>query len=91
MLNITIRKMKLKVTKRYQLIIVRITILKKTKHARSWWLTLIILATQEAEIRRIAVGNQPRQIVCDPISKILNTKRTGRVAQVVEYLLSKRK
>jgi hypothetical protein len=29
----------------------------------SWWLTSVILATQEAEIRRIAVRNQPGQIV----------------------------
>jgi hypothetical protein len=28
-----------------------------------WWLTPIILATQEAEIRRITVQSQPRQIV----------------------------
>jgi hypothetical protein len=27
------------------------------------WLKLVILATQEAEIRRIIVGSQPRQIV----------------------------
>jgi hypothetical protein len=28
-----------------------------------WWLTPIILDTQEAEIKRIVVQNQPRQIV----------------------------
>jgi hypothetical protein len=39
------------------------------------WLTPIILATQEAEIRRIEVQSQPRQIVSrDPISKKLFTK-----------------
>jgi hypothetical protein len=27
--------------------------------ARRWWLTPIILATQEAKIRRIVVQNQP--------------------------------
>jgi hypothetical protein len=27
------------------------------------WLTLVILATQEVEIRRITVQSQPRQIV----------------------------
>jgi hypothetical protein len=29
----------------------------------------IILATQEAEIRRIAVQSQPRQIVCETLFK----------------------
>jgi hypothetical protein len=37
--------------------------------ARHWWLTPVILATQEAEIRRISVRSQPGQIVPqDPIS-----------------------
>jgi hypothetical protein len=35
----------------------------------------IILATQEAEIRRITVQSQLRQIVHKTISKIPNTKR----------------
>jgi hypothetical protein len=35
----------------------------------------VILATQEAETRRITVQSQPRQISSpDPISKKLNTK-----------------
>jgi hypothetical protein len=35
----------------------------------------VILATQEAELRRIEVQSQPRQIVSqDPISKITFTK-----------------
>jgi hypothetical protein len=39
------------------------------------WLTSVILATQEAEIRRIAVGSHPGQIVLqDPISKKPITK-----------------
>jgi hypothetical protein len=33
------------------------------------WLTLIIIATQEAEIRRITVQSQPRQIVWRPYPK----------------------
>jgi hypothetical protein len=30
---------------------------------RHWWLTSVILATPEAEIRRIVVQSQPREIV----------------------------
>jgi hypothetical protein len=37
--------------------------LDKTKAAQHQWLRPIILATQEAEIRRIAVRSQPQQIV----------------------------
>jgi hypothetical protein len=33
-----------------------------------WWLTPVILATQEAEIRRIMVRSQPRQIVHETLS-----------------------
>jgi hypothetical protein len=29
----------------------------------TWWFMSVILATQEAEIRRIAVQSQPRQII----------------------------
>jgi hypothetical protein len=41
----------------------------KTLIAGCWWLILVILATQEAEIRRIAVQNQPRQIVLETLSQ----------------------
>jgi hypothetical protein len=44
---------------------------KEVSGARCWWLTPVILATQEAEIRRIAVTAIPRQIVC----KILSQKK----------------
>jgi hypothetical protein len=59
--------------------------LKNTQHkkgwwARHWWLTPVILATQEAEIRRIMVGSQPGQIV---LETLLKKKRVGRVAQGV--------
>jgi hypothetical protein len=40
---------------------------KKTILAESWQLTHVILATQEAEIRSIAVQGQPRQIVLETL------------------------
>jgi hypothetical protein len=36
--------------------------------ARCQWLTPVILATQEAEIRRITVQKQPRKTVCKTLS-----------------------
>jgi hypothetical protein len=48
------------------------------------WLTPVILATQEAEIRRSAVQSQPRQIVPETLSrKNPSQKRAGGVAQGV--------
>jgi hypothetical protein len=42
----------------------------------------VILATQEAEIRRIMVQSQPGQIVCKTLSqKTLHKNRAGGVAQ----------
>jgi hypothetical protein len=50
----------------------------------------IILTTQEAEIRRIEVQSQPRQIVCETLSqKYLTQNRAGGMDQVVEHLPSK--
>jgi hypothetical protein len=37
--------------------------------ARHWWLTSVILATQEAEISRISVCRQHRKIVCKTLSQ----------------------
>jgi hypothetical protein len=43
----------------------------------------IILAIQKAEIRRISVQSQSRQIVCETLSrkKTITKKRAGGVAQ----------
>jgi hypothetical protein len=58
---------------------------KKNVRAGRRWLTPVILATQEAEIRRIVIQSQSRQIVPqDPIlKKPFTKKRAGRVAQGV--------
>jgi hypothetical protein len=54
--------------------------------ARHQWLMSIIFATQKAEIRRTVVGSQPRQIVCETLSKTSNIKQgwqsdsSGRVS-----------
>jgi hypothetical protein len=57
-------------------------IIKKKIKAGYQWLTPVILATQEAEIRRIMVGSQPWQIVLrDPISKNPHKNRAGGVTQ----------
>jgi hypothetical protein len=50
----------------------------------------VILATQEAETRRIVVQRQPRQTVHGTLScKYPTQKRAGRVAQMAECLPSK--
>jgi hypothetical protein len=48
------------------------------------WLTPIILATQEAKIRRVTVQSQLGQIVCETLSqKNSSQKRAGGVVQGV--------
>jgi hypothetical protein len=55
------------------------------KAAGCWWLQPIILATQEAEIMRIAVPSQLQQIVHRTLSqKNPLQKRAGGVAQGVD-------
>jgi hypothetical protein len=44
-------------------------------HARHQGLTPVILATQEAEIRRIMVQSQPRQIVHENLSGTYLTQK----------------
>jgi hypothetical protein len=41
----------------------------KNHYAGSWWLTPVILATQEAEIRRTVVQSRCGQIVRETLSK----------------------
>jgi hypothetical protein len=48
--------------------------LKQTGHQ---WLTPVILATQEGEIRRIAVKSQPRQIVLKTLSQKHTSQKMG--------------
>jgi hypothetical protein len=45
-------------------------LVKRKELARSRWLTPVILATQEAEIRRIVVQSQPGEIVPESFTKI---------------------
>jgi hypothetical protein len=52
--------------------------------AGHWWLTPAILATQEADIRKISVQSQLRQIVHNTLSQKYTTQKTaGRVTQGV--------
>jgi hypothetical protein len=51
----------------------------------------VILATQEAEIRKITVQSQPKQIVHETLSQKYPTRnRTGGVSQAVEHRPSKK-
>jgi predicted P-loop ATPase len=48
------------------------------------WYSFVILATEEAEIRRIMIWSQPRQIVCETLSwKNPSQRRAGRETQGV--------
>jgi hypothetical protein len=57
-------------------------ILKNIFIAGHQWLKTIILATQEAEIRRSAVQSQSRQIAC----KTLSQKNPSQKKGLVEWL-----
>jgi hypothetical protein len=51
--------------------------IKKYFLAGHWWLTLVILATQQAEIRRIMVRSQPRQIIRETLSQKIPITKKG--------------
>jgi hypothetical protein len=54
---------------------------KRPARTRYWWLTPVIPATQEAEIRRTVILSQPRQIVHETLSQKTPSKKG-----VVEWL-----
>jgi hypothetical protein len=68
-----------------------------TKQARCWWLTLVIPASQEAEIKRMEVQSQPGQIVHETLYQNHHKKNIDGVAQGVgpefkpQYYLRKKK
>jgi hypothetical protein len=49
--------------------------------ARCRWITPVIVATQEAEIRRIVVGSQPGQIVHE-----IQSRKNQHKNRLVEWL-----
>jgi hypothetical protein len=51
--------------------------LKTRKLVRHRWLTPVVLATQEAEIRRVAVQSQTGQIACKTISQKKKITKEG--------------
>jgi hypothetical protein len=64
--------------------------LQRISSARCQWLTPVILATWEAEIRRITVQSHSKQIVHKtPVSKTTRAKWTGGVTQAIEDLFCK--
>jgi hypothetical protein len=50
---------------------------KQSNVARCWWLTPVILATQEAEIRRIMLHSQPQANISRPYLKETHYKKKG--------------
>jgi hypothetical protein len=54
----------------------------KQKLAGCWWLLPVILATQEAKIRRIVVRSQPQQIVFETLPGKKNLHKKGLVERL---------
>jgi hypothetical protein len=68
----------------------RVRVAQKGGIAEHPWLTPVIVATQEAEIRRIMVWSQPGQIVPKTLSRIYSIQKgSSQVAQMVEFLPNK--
>jgi hypothetical protein len=65
--------------------------LRKQHYSQVLWLKSVILAIQEAEIRRTEVQHQIRKILQETLSQKYPTQKSaGGVAQVVKCLPSKR-
>jgi hypothetical protein len=65
--------------------------LKKATEPGAGWLKCVILATQEAEIRRITVQSQPRQIDDTLSQNISSQKRAGGLGPEFKYQYWKKK
>jgi hypothetical protein len=67
----------------------KLKFIKIRKLARHQWLTPVILASWEAEIRRITFRSQPsKQITRSYLKKYPTQNRASRLAQGVKHLLS---
>jgi hypothetical protein len=60
--------------------------LKKYSRSRHQWLTPVILATQEAEIRRIEDESQPSQIIQDTLSQKTSKQKNNHKNGLMECL-----
>jgi hypothetical protein len=55
--------------------------LQKDVQARCRWLTLVIIATEVVEIRRMEVRSQPRQIVCKTLCQKNPVQKKKRLVE----------
>jgi hypothetical protein len=60
---------------KHEILLCNLKAIKSEMEAGHWWLTPVILATWEAEIRRIAVRSQCRQIVLKTLSPKYPTQK----------------
>jgi hypothetical protein len=56
----------------------KISVSNRNNEAKPWWFMAVILATQEAEIRRIIGQNQPGQTVHETLSQ-KNRSQKGKM------------